>query len=96
MVPAYEDGDLVITRPFKTLRLHDVVMFQEPVHEIFIIHRIIRVDRNYVITKGDTNREPDPLTLAKAQINGKVCMKIPKIGSFIRLIQRRRQKCQRK
>lgn len=61
MEPQYKIGDHVIvdsTYPYQALRIGDIITFWDPRHDIgerTIIHRIVDVTENRVITKGDAN-----------------------------------------
>ena len=61
MAPAAEAGDLAVgvATYLKGYRPRDVVVwYSSPVHGV--VHRVVRVEEEYVVTKGDGNPAPDP------------------------------------
>ncbi|MCU0629731.1 MAG: signal peptidase I [Methanoregulaceae archaeon] len=88
MFPVFHDGDLVIARKCNAIKLGDVVIFREPMTNFFVIHRVIRNKNHRITTRGDANLTQDPNPVEQDKIFGKVCMRIPKIGILIRIIQR--------
>lgn len=85
MEPELYKDDLVVIVKKNTYNIHDIVVFQSG--NSLIIHRIVSINGNEVITKGDANdATDDPITLD--DIKGKEVFKISKIGSVICYIQR--------
>jgi hypothetical protein len=51
-----------------------------------VIHRIVRVEDEYVVTKGDANNtEDDPVSLSA--VKGRMAFAIPFLGLPVRLLQ---------
>jgi len=71
-------ADFLIIEPCNliSLRIGDVIAFARDSDEgkinDQIVHRIIRVVKDHLITKGDHNRRPDMLPVTKSNLIGKV------------------------
>jgi len=80
MYPFFISGDILYIQPtpFKKIQINDFITFVQK--NIFITHRVIYIPPNkkYILTKGDTNKEPDKKVLPK-NIIGKV-IKIQRKG----------------
>ena len=67
---AYEVGDVVVYQSGSSL----------------VIHRIVRVEDEYVVTKGDANNtEDDPVSLSA--VKGRMAFAVPYLGLPVRLLQ---------
>ncbi len=71
-------GDILVVKGTKTLNVGDVIVYDIYGQNVPIVHRIIRIDENYIITKGDHNPIYDPWQPTK--IHGKVIGVIPFLG----------------
>jgi signal peptidase len=82
MTPTYVPGDAVIDGPVRgPLHVGDVVTFRPSrLATNVTTHRIHRVSRTTVQTKGDANRTPDPVRVARSNVVGRVIRGIPKGG----------------
>jgi signal peptidase len=83
MEPKIHVGDTIITMPFKgtsagTLNIGDVISFQDG--KALTSHRIISINGDSIITKGDANEDADPRPVGIAQVKGIYLFKIPYIG----------------
>ena len=77
-------NDLVLIRETQDVEVGDVVVYQDG--RDLIIHRIIKMDGETVITQGDANNVADaPIRIG--QIKGILQFKIPYVGAFVRLLQ---------
>lgn len=77
MEPTLCVGDLLIVREEEHYEAGDIVVYQSG--SIPVVHRIVSVDGETVVTRGDANNtddEPFPITALK----GKVIRMIPKVG----------------
>ena len=84
MEPALSAGDLLIVSKAEDYALRDIVVFQDG--RIPVVHRIIRIDGEEIVTQGDANNtEDDPIN--REQIKGRVVMAIPLVGHVINLIK---------
>jgi signal peptidase len=84
MEPTLSVNDLVIVRAAESYAEGDVVVDQSG--SSLVIHRIVRVEDEYVVTKGDANNtEDDPVSLSA--VKGRMAFAIPFLGLPVRLLQ---------
>ncbi len=84
MEPQLSVNDLVIIREIDEVQVGDIVVFQSG--EILVIHRVIEIDKDTIITKGDANNMADsPIT--KADIKGVLVWQIPYAGNIVRILK---------
>ena len=84
MEPVINVDDLVIVVKTDNFEVGDIIVFQEG--RIAITHRIVEINDEYVITRGEANNTNDT-PLSYEQIKGKVIMVIPYVGYVIHKIQ---------
>ena len=84
MEPELSVNDMIVVTPQDSYQVGDVVVYQS--YGTLIVHRIISIDGESVITQGDANTTPDqPIKLS--DIKGEVVTSIPYVGlilSFVR------------
>lgn len=90
MFGTFEGGDVIFSYLPKSPQFFsgDIVTFKT--EKTIVTHRIKRIgitDTDTYFTKGDANREEDPLPVSKEQIIGKYVFRIPKVGFFAAKIQ---------
>ena len=74
-------GDTIVVKKTKNVKVNDIVTYEKD--GIFITHRIVKIDGNSIITKGDANNtEDDPIT--KNQILGKYIKKAKVLGFIVK------------
>ena len=84
MEPEMFKGDLIVVKELETYRQKDIVVYQSK--SSLVVHRIISIDGDAVITQGDANNTPDdPISLSA--IKGKVLFRVPYVGSVVNLIK---------
>jgi len=76
----FNKGDVIILYNPENLEVGDVGVYASGLHEYPIIHRIIKIDENGYIFKGDHNNDSDPYEVQSEQLIGKALFKIPYIG----------------
>jgi signal peptidase I len=82
MEPGFHRGDLAILQQTPEYQIGDVVTYRHP--QIGpIIHRIIALDGDRYILKGDNNAWIDAYHPTKAECIGKLWLHIPAAGGFI-------------
>ena len=81
MEPAIPVGSIVITKEKSSYEIEDIISFQE--EGAIITHRIISIDRERYITKGDANNVADTEKVQQKQILGKVILTIPLLGYLV-------------
>ncbi len=84
MEPELSVGDLLIIARQDSYEANDVVVYQTG--RTSVVHRIVSIDGDTVITKGDANNAADaPILLSN--IKGEVACVIPLAGHIIRIIK---------
>lgn len=78
MEPTFSRGTLLLVQDTKKVQEGDIVVYQS--QDELIVHRIISLDGDEVITQGDANNVADE-PFEKSQIRGKVIGWIPLLGS---------------
>lgn len=74
-------GDYIIVKKTDKVKKNDIVTFEKD--GVFITHRIIKIDKDKIITKGDANNaEDDPIT--KKQVLGKYIGKAKLLGFIVK------------
>lgn len=81
MEPAIPVGSIVITKEQSSYEMEDIISFQE--EGAIITHRIISIDRERYITKGDANNVADTEEVQQKQILGKIILTIPLLGYLV-------------
>jgi signal peptidase I len=89
MWPALRPGDLVVTVRASTPRHGDVVLFREPRRRLPVVHRIVDIDGDAVITRGDNNRPGLIERVSMNSIEAKVRLRIPWLGHLGLWLRRR-------
>lgn len=74
MNPTFKAGDGLIVVPYKDKKIRpgDVITFKPKDRSHNVVHRVIRVDRHGVYTRGDNNNKVDPWILTPDDIIGRV------------------------
>ena len=76
-------GDIVVVKVNETFKENDIIVYKE--ENSFITHRVIKIDGQDLITRGDANNSEDK-PIKSDQILGKVIYIIPKIGIWRRVL----------
>lgn len=71
-------GDMILVMNTEDVRTGDIIVFNQPLRQVPIIHRVYSVNGSAVLTKGDNNLSPDPSATGK--IYGKAVFRIPLLG----------------
>lgn len=81
MEPTYTDGDLVITRSKARYEVGDVITYQPEIEYDFpVIHRVVAVDGDDLVTRGDNRDEDDAWGVATEAVVGSTWLRIPRGG----------------
>lgn len=87
MRPTIEVGELIIIDTNeKNYKKDDIVTFYD-VNGAFVTHRIVSIDEDEMITKGDNNDSKDGV-INTDKIVGKYVCKIPYLGTVLSIIQK--------
>jgi len=86
MEPGFFKDDLVLVRASADYEQQDIVAYRQPdVGSVF--HRIIRVENDRFVLKGDNNSWEDSYCPVQQEIIGKYWLRIPKVGGFLRILR---------
>lgn len=80
MEPGYHLGDLTVMRQADEYQVGDVVTYRDAEMQAYVIHRIIGVEGDRFILKGDNNSRIDAYRPTKEEIIGKLWFHVPKLG----------------
>lgn len=84
MEPTFSKGTLLLVKDTRQVKEGDIVVYQSG--KELIVHRIIAVDGEKIITQGDANNVADE-PFEKSQIKGKVICWIPVLGSVAAMLK---------
>lgn len=84
MEPALSVNDLVIIREQKSYETGDIVVYQDG--SSLVIHRIISIDGDKAVTKGDANNTADQ-PIEMSAIKGKEVVSIPFVGALLQFLK---------
>ena len=84
MEPELSKGDLIIVKETNSFFNNQIVVFQDG--DSLVVHRIIEINDDQIITKGDANDIPDN-PIDKGRIKGEVIFNISYLGSVIEFIK---------
>lgn len=92
MTPTIPEGSLIYVKSyteFESYSVGDIVTFSDMMHETYFTHRIVEIDTQARAfeTKGDANKDVDPLPTEFVYAVGKVEFAIPYIGFLARLFR---------
>ena len=80
MEPNFHLGDLAIVREASSYQVGDIVTYHDAQLNANVIHRIIGVNQNHFIVKGDNNSWIDAYQPTLNEIIGKLWIHIPNLG----------------
>lgn len=84
MEPAISVDDLIVVKAADGYEAGDVVVYQTGY--LLVVHRIVEIDEDSVITRGDANNVNDE-PVEPTRIKGKVIARIPHVGTAVRLLK---------
>jgi signal peptidase I len=87
MEPGYHLGDLTILRKAAAYQVGDVVTYRDAEMQAYVIHRIIGVDQDHFILKGDNNSWIDAYRPTYEEIIGKLWFHVPKLGKTFKWLR---------
>lgn len=77
MSPTMEIGDVVIVKLTKEVETNDIIVYVDG--ENIITHRLIEINDDHLIAKGDANNSEDK-PIQREMVLGEVVQIVPKIG----------------
>lgn len=81
MEPTIQPGEMIIIKETDNYKSNDIITYRED-KNFLVTHRIIRVNEEWIVTKGDNNNIEDK-EIKKEQILGKVIFQSKFCGFFI-------------
>lgn len=86
MEPNLYKGDMLLVYGTQEVGVGDVIIYQNPLTNLPVVHRVIEMENGEFITKGDNN-PADDVTLgitdgpvSMGQVHGKSVLRIPLLG----------------
>ena len=84
MEPSISVGDLIIVSENKPYAVDDTVVYQQG--SMLVVHRVVEINGDMVITKGDANNAEDQ-PISSSAVKGTVVAVVPKVGTLVSLIK---------
>ena len=84
MEPTFSKDDLIIVKKKDSFDIGDIVVYQS--NDSLVVHRVVYMDGDMVVTKGDANNIEDA-SFDKIAIKGVVIGCIPSLGVFVNAIK---------
>lgn len=74
MLPTLREPQLMVIEPYdgRPIRRGDIILFTVPDQELQVVHRVVGVSGDALLTCGDNNRYPDQAPVRRQQIVGRV------------------------
>ena len=80
MEPGFHRGDLVIVQAASNYNVGDIVTYRNAELNAFVIHRIITIEQDHYVFKGDNNSWIDTYHPTRPELIGKLWIHAPKLG----------------
>src|SRR5262245_38291816 len=87
MEPDLERGCLDLVRAGGTPTVGDVVLYRDPTLRVSVLHRVIRVEGNRLVLKGDANDFVDDTHPRPADVLGTYWFAVPGAGTALSWMQ---------
>jgi len=87
MEPNFHLGDLVIVRQENTYQVGDIVVYRSAELKGFVFHRIIGLNLDHFVLKGDNNSWTDSYQPTQSELLGKLWIYIPKAGNIVKWLR---------
>jgi len=84
MQPRFHTGDLAVMRPASSYHVGDVVAYHSHLLHTVVMHRIVAARDGRYTFKGDNNSWLDPERPTRSQLIGKLAVRIPRGGIWLR------------
>jgi signal peptidase I len=83
MEPGLSRGDLVLVRAGARPAVGDVVLYRDPSLGVRVLHRVIRVEDDRLVLKGDANDFVDDSHPRRSEVIGSYWFSIPRAGAAL-------------
>src|SRR5689334_15618847 len=87
MEPGFQRGDLAIVRGGSNYGVGDIVVYHSEEMNAFVIHRIIGMEQDHYVFKGDNNPSVDTYRPTRTELIGKLWIHIPKLGKTLQWLR---------
>ena len=92
MKPAINIGDMIVTGPVNgpingEVKPERIITYKQ--NKALVTHRVLSIDGESLVTKGDAAEDPDPWSATMASIKGVYLFKIPGVGYMAQFIRTR-------
>lgn len=87
MLPHFKAGGLVITHTRPSYHVGEVVAYHNAQLKVVVMHRIIAMDGNRFVFKGDNNDFRDADHPTKSQLVGEEWVYWPGVGTYLKLLR---------
>ncbi|MGA2505712.1 MAG: signal peptidase I, partial [Anaerolineales bacterium] len=87
MEPQFHYGDLVIARSTPVYQLGDIVVYHSAELNTLVFHRIVSLNLDHYILKGDNNSWIDSYQPNQVELLGKFWIRVPNAGNIIKWIK---------
>lgn len=84
MEPIFSKDDLIFVKKTDNINIGDIVVYQS--NDSLVVHRVVSIDGDMVVTKGDANNIEDS-SFDKSAIKGVVVGCVPKLGIVVNAIK---------
>ncbi|MDQ1629102.1 MAG: hypothetical protein QOI54_2846 [Actinomycetota bacterium] len=84
MQPRFSPGDLVVVRPATSYAVGDVTAYDSPMLNTVVLHRIVAIEGDRYVFKGDNNSWLDPEKPTHSQLIGKALLHVPQGGLWLK------------
>lgn len=84
MEPNFHFGDLAIIRQAKSYQIGDIVAYKNIPLKRYVFHRIIDIQSDHFVLKGDNNSWNDSYQPVQSELVGKFWLYLPHVGSWVR------------
>ncbi len=84
MEPTFSKGALLLVKETDQIEVGDIVVYQAD--RELIVHRIVEIDGDTVVTQGDANNVADE-PFDRAEIKGKVLGWVPGLGAVVTVLK---------
>jgi len=88
MKPAISAGDMIITGPVNGQVSTGEIVTYERGNEL-VTHRVLSIDGDKLVTKGDAVEDPDPWPVTLSDVKGSYLFRLPYIGYLSNFITTR-------
>lgn len=87
MEPTLKINDFVIMKKPKEIKVNDIISFKQNNTTNEVLHRVIKINNNEIVTKGDANNiEDEPIDID--QVTGVYVKKIKYLGDIIIFVKK--------